>query len=137
MVDIPRNFRLLDELEEGEKGNRGDVSYGLAHYDDRTLSEWAATICGPPGTAFEGRILSLALTCGPMYPAQPPTVRFVTRVALEAVGPDGTVDLARVPGLAPWQPSLRILDVLDALAALMRSPGCRGLPQPEGEYETQ
>ena len=137
MADIPRNFRLLDELEEGEKGGRGDVSYGLAHYDDRALSEWTATICGPPGTAFEGRILSLALTCGPAYPAQPPAVRFVSRVALEAVGADGAVDLARVPGLAPWQPSLRILDVLDALAALMRSPGSRGRAQPEGEYEAQ
>lgn len=50
-VKIPRSFRLLQELETGEKGGTGadgSVSYGLADPDDLTMSIWTATILAPP-----------------------------------------------------------------------------------------
>lgn len=130
-VIVPRSFRLLDELEKGQKCERAShLSWGLAYDDDITLTTWNGTIFGPIDTAFDNRIYSLVIVTGPSYPDVLPEVRFTAGINMTCVEPDGQVKPAWGV-LGNWKREYTIETVLDALRREMCSPNNRHLQQPD------
>ncbi|KAF6149005.1 hypothetical protein GIB67_009624 [Kingdonia uniflora] len=83
---VPRNFRLLEELEHGEKGiGDGTVSYGMDDGDDIYMRSWTGTIIGPHNSMHEGQIYQLKLFSDKDYPEKPPSVRFHSRINMACV----------------------------------------------------
>ncbi|KAK4236191.1 ubiquitin-conjugating enzyme [Achaetomium macrosporum] len=103
-AQVPRNFKLLAELEKGEKGmGAGACSYGLEDPEDIYMTHWRGTIWGPPHGNHENRIYELKMECGPNYPKEPPEIHFVSQINLPGVSPvDGKVDKNYVAILRDW-----------------------------------
>ena len=118
-VKVPRNFRLLAELEDGEKG-LGDaaLSYGLADADDADLTTWACSIIGPDRTNFARRYYSLTIVTGDNYPNKAPQVTFnnPSSINIKCVSKSGDVNLKIIKN---WKPSYKIVDILTAFKSEM------------------
>eukprot|EP00968_Pinguiococcus_pyrenoidosus_P015789 scaffold1472_cov300-Pinguiococcus_pyrenoidosus.AAC.12 len=69
-VKVPRNFKLLGELDDVEHGGGvseshiGFISFGLARPDDTFLTDWNASIIGPQNTPLGDRIFTLQVASG-------------------------------------------------------------------------
>ncbi|KAK2194718.1 bifunctional DnaJ domain/Ubiquitin-conjugating enzyme-RWD-like/Ubiquitin-conjugating enzyme E2/Chaperone J-domain superfamily [Babesia duncani] len=134
VIKVPRSFKLLDELERGQKGSVADgVSFGLERADDNSLSMWSCTILGYPGTNFENRIYCLSVYCDESYPERPPKIRFLTKIMLPGVDNIGNVLPEYFPVLKYWKSSNSIETILVDIRRHMGFPMNRRLPQPEEE----
>lgn len=130
-VTVPRNFRLLEELEKGEKGiGDGTVSYGMEDADDMLMRNWTGTIIGPSNSVHDGRIYTLKIFCDINYPERPPLVRFQSRINMDCVGHDGRVDANKFPVLGNWRREFTMETVLTELRRQMAAPANKKLSQP-------
>lgn len=130
-ITIPRNFKLLEELEKSEKA-KGDmtISFGLVEPDDIFMTDWVCSLMGPNGTAHDNRFYEVRVHCAESYPDQPPEVWFSNKINMGCVDPSGKVVPAKVPVMANWTRNSGIEQVLVALRQEMQSHVNRRLPQP-------
>jgi len=138
---VPRNFRLLYELEAGEKGIGEEkvkhasspwVSYGLDG-DDILLSHWQGTIIGPQNTNLGEYIFNVKITCGPQYPDKPPTIKFVEKITMDCVDASGYVS-NKLPILASWKRDYGIKEILYQLHEMMVPASKNKQPAPGTLY---
>ncbi len=45
---VPRSFKLLQELEDALRVGDPNISWGLADDEDMDMHDWIGTIVGPP-----------------------------------------------------------------------------------------
>ena len=133
---VLRRFRLMEELEAGEK-NKGDpnLSYGLKDADDRTLTTWTGCIIGPMNTNFDNKFYGFEITCGDNYPKSPPNIKFNTKINLPFVKQnDGTINSNLWPILKNWTEKTKLQDILQALKQEMVRHAKLSQPPEGSEY---
>lgn len=81
-------------------------------------------------TVFDQRFYELRITAGPNYPKQPPSVRFVSRIAMQHVNQTTGVVEASLPGLQNWTRNSTIESVLVSIKNCMMLPQNKTKPQP-------
>jgi len=130
VIKVPRNFKLLGELEKTEKGLANmSVSYGLVQDDDIYMSDWRCTILGPMNSSIENRIISLRLNCDKSYPDKPPTCTFESKLNFPFIDSKGNFTATTKINWNSQNSSIE--SFLMEMRALMIKPEYKKNKQPE------
>ena len=111
VIIVPRNFKLLQEYEDGEKGkgikdqsHANFITFGIESPEnpDLFLHSWHAMIIGPQGA----NMWSLQIFVTDRYPFEAPVIQFITKINLRCVNQsDGRVIASAVPEMSSrWNP---------------------------------
>jgi peroxin-4 len=110
--------RLRKEAVELRKSPEKDLV--LYPFED-TIMEWKAFIRGPAETPFEGRVFELHIATTPMYPMEPPKMRFVTKIFHPNVHfQDGSICLDILK--REWSPAWTLRAACLAVTSLLSDP---------------
>lgn len=119
-IVVPRNFILLGEVEDAEKGTymervpeqfRGTFSYGLATMDDNMLlDKWNGFI-----TTRDCNIRNFNINVGSEYPFKPPEVTFVDNPPNSSMIDSSGKLLNTFPMFRAWREEYRIFDLVTEL----------------------
>lgn len=86
------------------------------------MKDWQASIFQAAGGG-EPRIWFLSIHASMTYPVTPPTIRFKSRITMDAVDRTGNVIPAKVPYLASWSAGKTLHGALTDIKALIaRAP---------------
>eukprot|EP01062_Namystynia_karyoxenos_P039057 TRINITY_DN28401_c0_g1_i1.p1 TRINITY_DN28401_c0_g1~~TRINITY_DN28401_c0_g1_i1.p1 ORF type:complete len:442 (+),score=106.20 TRINITY_DN28401_c0_g1_i1:340-1665(+) len=115
VVQMNKDQRLRSELYQCNEQVLPLVSF--PNPDSPEVSQWDVTICGAPGSPYEGVEYRFVFTFGDRYPTCAPSLHCLT--------PNGRIPVGEVPlpSLVQWEPYCSVETVVAELAELLFSPG--------------
>lgn len=106
MSGLPRNFKLLEEIDNDSKYN--GISYGLKRADDIELKEFTGMIIDN-----NGNISNFEIYCSNEYPKKPPTVKLINTSSKKVLEHfDNLMLKSSCDVIKSWKESSSIADIL-------------------------
>ena len=110
--------RISKEYEEMKREPPQNCTAGPVTPGD--LTNWNATIIGPPDSPYQNGVFSLKIAFPFDYPFRPPKVQFLTKIYHPNINQNGSICLDILKD--QWSPALTISKVLLSISSLLCDP---------------